>query len=164
MIICRQTINFILHVFLEVLQRYRELVILGTLVCLNMHTQSDTINLQKTFVFICRQKINFIPHTFLERFQRHANLLFWVFSDCLATHTQNDTINLQNSFVFICRQKINFIPHVFLEILQRYGNYFRYFGHAWLGPPSQEHLDSINLYKTSMFMHTKGKFCPSLLS
>ena len=30
------------------------------------HTQSDTTNLYKTFVFICRQKINFVPHAFLE--------------------------------------------------------------------------------------------------
>ena len=29
--------------------------------CLSTRTQSDPINLQKTFVFICRQKINFSP-------------------------------------------------------------------------------------------------------
>ena len=35
-------------------------------VCPALSTQSDTINLQKTFVFICGQKFKFIPHVFLE--------------------------------------------------------------------------------------------------
>ena len=33
------------------------------------HTQSDTINLSKTFMFICRQKVNFIP-TFCWRYYK----------------------------------------------------------------------------------------------
>ena len=37
--------------------------------CLATHTQSDTINLWKTFVFISRQKINVIIHAFLEILQ-----------------------------------------------------------------------------------------------
>ena len=39
-LICRKKINFILHIFLEILQRYCSFVILGTL-----HTQKDNINL-----------------------------------------------------------------------------------------------------------------------
>ena len=37
--------------------------------CLALHTQSDTNNLWKNFVFICRQKFNFISHVFLKIFK-----------------------------------------------------------------------------------------------
>ena len=60
--------------------------------CLAMHTQSDTVNLRKIFVFICRLKINFIAHAFLEILQRYANL-FKILWACLAKHNQNDSIN-----------------------------------------------------------------------
>ena len=63
--IFRQKIKFILELFFEILQRYCKLTAFGTL---GMHdfgqTQSDTINLQKTFAFICRQKINPRPMLF----------------------------------------------------------------------------------------------------
>ena len=58
------------------------------------HTQSDTINLKRTFVFISRQKVNFILHVFLEILQRYANFSFGVLWACLAMHTLNDSINL----------------------------------------------------------------------
>ena len=83
---------------------------------LSMHTQSDTIILQKTFVFICRQKINFIPHASMRILQRYANL-FWVLWACLVTLTQIDGITLQKTSMFVCMQKINFIIHFFLMIL-----------------------------------------------
>ena len=41
--------------------------------CLATQTQSDTINLQKTFVFICRQKINITP------------MLFWRYCEDIQT-------------------------------------------------------------------------------
>ena len=85
MFISRQKIKFILHIFLEILQRYLKLIILGTLGMYDyaLCRQSDTSNLQKTFVFICRQKINFIAYGFLEILQRYANFLFWVLWACL---------------------------------------------------------------------------------
>ena len=70
MFICRQKIKFILHIFLEILQGYCILVVLGTLGMpgytnpkwyYQIVDQSDTINLQKIFVFFCGQKINFTP-------------------------------------------------------------------------------------------------------
>ena len=85
--------------------------------CLDTHTLSDTINLQKTFVFIWRQKINFISHAFLEILQRYVNLLFWVLWACVVTQTQIDSINLQKISMFVYMPKINFIIHFFLEIL-----------------------------------------------
>ena len=77
--------------------------------CLAMHSQSDTINLYKTFVFICTQKISFIQHAFLRTLQRYANFLLLIFWVCLITHTQNDSIKLV--------EDITFIIHFFLEIL-----------------------------------------------
>ena len=74
MFICRQKINYTLHVFLEILQRYCKLVVWVLWACLDTHALSDTINLQKSFVFICRQKIKFILHAFLDILQRYANL------------------------------------------------------------------------------------------
>ena len=65
-----------------------------TMACLATHSQSDTVNLKKTFVSIYKQKINFIPHVFLEILQMHENFLFWVLWACLAMHTQNNSINL----------------------------------------------------------------------
>ena len=55
---CRQKINFILHIFLELFFYCKDIVNLFWVLwtCLAMHTQSDTINLLKTFVFICRCK------------------------------------------------------------------------------------------------------------
>ena len=85
-------------------------------VCLATQTQSDTIILQKTFVFICRQKTSFIPHAFMEILQRYANL-FWVLWARLVTLIQGDSITLQKTSMFICTQKINFIIYFFLTIL-----------------------------------------------
>ena len=104
------------------LRYYKDIVNLLLLVlwaCLATQTQSETINLYKTFVFICRQKINFNPppYAFLEILQRYANFLFWVLWACLVAHTQNDSINLYKTSMFICMPKINFVIHFLLEIL-----------------------------------------------
>ena len=53
-----KNINFILHIFLEILQNYCRLVILGTL---GMPGYA-----QETSVFICMLKINFNIHYFLQ--------------------------------------------------------------------------------------------------
>ena len=86
-------------------------------VCLAMHTQSDNIRLQKTFVFICGQKTKFISHVFLEIHKIYTNFLICVLWACLTTHTQNDNMNLQKTSMFIRMPKIHFIIHFFLEIL-----------------------------------------------
>ena len=51
-----------------------KLPILGTL---DMHTQNDSINLKKTFMFISMPKVNFIIHFFLEvlHFKESSNLI-----------------------------------------------------------------------------------------
>ena len=89
--IYRVKIGFILHVFLEILQEYYELI-LRTLRMVGYITQSDIINLYKILLFICRQKINFIPYL-LGGYSNNANL-FWVLLVCLTNHTQNDKINM----------------------------------------------------------------------
>ena len=75
-----QKINFILHVFLEILQRhcklshafleifqrYGNFLFWVIWTCLVTQTQDDTINLLKTSVFTCMPKIYFIIHFFLE--------------------------------------------------------------------------------------------------
>ena len=120
--ICRQKINHqpTCSPFTLFLIYYKDIVNLLFWVlwaCLGTQTQSDTINLQKNFVFFCRQKINFTPpHLFLEILQRYANL-FCVFWACLVAQTQNDSINVYKTSMFICMTKINFIVHFFLEIL-----------------------------------------------
>ena len=55
---CRQKINYILHIFLELFFYCKDIVNLFWVLwtCLAMHTQSDTINLLETFAFICRRK------------------------------------------------------------------------------------------------------------
>ena len=62
----KQKISFILHIFLELLFYCKDIVNLFWVVwtCLVMHTQSDTINLLKTFVFICRSKNQLHPPCF----------------------------------------------------------------------------------------------------
>ena len=46
-------------------QGYCKLAVFGIWACQATHTQRDTIDLRKTFVFIGRQKINFTRHVFL---------------------------------------------------------------------------------------------------
>ena len=77
--ICRQKIKFILHVFLEILQRYCKLIVLGTLGMPGYANQSDNINLQKTFAFICRKKINFTAMLFWRYCKDNADFLLWYF-------------------------------------------------------------------------------------
>ena len=114
--ISRQKINFILHVFLEILQRYCKLVVFGTL-GLSGYTHSKWYcHLVENFCVYLQAKINFIPHAFMEILHRYANL-FWVFWTCLVTLTQNGSITSQKTSMFICMQKINFIIQLFLTIL-----------------------------------------------
>ena len=83
--IFRQKINFILNVFLEILQSCWFGYFGHAWLCT---PKSNTINLQKTFLLIYRQKINFIFHIFMEILQRNLNFLFRVPWVCLAMHTK----------------------------------------------------------------------------
>ena len=79
--------------------------------CLALHIQSDTINLQKTFVLIYKQKSNFVAHIFLNNF-----------------------ISLT---VFICMPKISFIISFILEILHLKES-SKLIGRQHLWPTTQE--------------------------
>ena len=104
--ICMQKINYILHIFLEILQRYYKPVILGTF---RMHGSAHKkwyCQIVENFcVYLQAKKIDFINHDFLEIIQRYANL-FWVLWTCLATKNQHYSINLQKTSMFICILKI----------------------------------------------------------
>ena len=70
MFICGQKINFILHVFLKILQRYCKLVILGTLGIPGTHTQIVTNQFVEKFRLFGGKKSTSSPHVFLEILQR----------------------------------------------------------------------------------------------
>ena len=76
--ICMQIINFILHVFLEILERHTSILFWVIWTCLVMHTQNVSSNLQKLSMFICIPKINFVIHFFLEIlcFKESCNLYY----------------------------------------------------------------------------------------
>ena len=110
--ISRQKINFILHVFHEILQR----VIFGTLGLSGYAHPKWYYHLVENFCVYLQAKINFIPHAFMEILHSYVNL-FWVLWACLVTLTQNYSITSQKTSMFICMQKINFMIQLFLAIL-----------------------------------------------
>ena len=116
--ICRQKINFILHVFhLRYCKDIAKPLFWVLSACLAQQTQiKEILSTCQKLLFICRQKKS-NPHVFLDILQRYANFLFWVLWACLAMHTQNDSINLQKISVLICITKIQFIIHFFLQAL-----------------------------------------------
>ena len=116
MFICKQKITFVLLVFLEILQIYCKLFILGTLVKPG-YTHPKYYHLVENFRIYLQAKEPLQPHVFLEILHRYANFLFWVLWACLDTHTQNGSINLQKILKFLCIPEINLIIHFFLEIL-----------------------------------------------
>ena len=72
--ICKQTINFTVHFFLEILKRYCKFVVLGTLsIPDHNHQKWQYLFLDKCFIFM--QKIKFIFHVFLKIFQGHCKLV-----------------------------------------------------------------------------------------
>ena len=73
----RQKINFVSHVFLEILQRYANFLFWVLWVCMAKQTQNHSINLQKTSMSTCTPEINFIIHFFLGilHFKESCNLI-----------------------------------------------------------------------------------------
>ena len=74
MFICRQKINFIFHVFLEISQRYYKLVILGTLGITGPAHKVILTTCRKLLSLYAGKKINFTSHVFLKILRRYANL------------------------------------------------------------------------------------------
>ena len=137
----RQKINFILYVFLEILQRCCKLVVLGTLGIPGYVHPNWYYQLVETFVFISAGKKNQIhPPCFSGDIAKICKLFFFlVLWACLITHTQNDSINLYKTSVFSGMSKIHFIVHFFLEILH-FKEFCNLIGWKHFG----EHLESQN--------------------
>ena len=114
MFICKQKINFILSVFLEILQRYCKLVILDTLNKPGYTQPKLYCPLVQIFCIYLQTKEQLHPTSFSGDIQ---TLLFWVLWVFLAMHNRNHKINLYKILMFLCIPKINFIIHFFLEIL-----------------------------------------------
>ena len=116
--IFRQKIKFIFDIFLEILQRYCEIIFLGTLVMPDYTNPEWYYQFVENFCSFAGKKKQLhplLPSPFLEILQRYANLC-WVLWSWLVAHTQNDIISLQKTSMFICMPKINFSIHFFLEI------------------------------------------------
>ena len=111
--------NFILYIFLKILQKYCKLIILGAL---GMPGFAHLRKIVSTFVRTFRELL-YLKQTFSPMFSwryckdMYINFLLWVLWVCMATQTQNDSINLPKTLVSICMPKINFIIHFFFGIL-----------------------------------------------
>ena len=93
MFISMRKINFITHLFPEILQRYC-IVILNILgMPLIMPIKYDCINLSKTLTLICSKKSTSSFIFFLKYCKDFANLLFWVLWAWLALPTKTDSVN-----------------------------------------------------------------------
>ena len=103
--------------------------------CLALHIQSDTINLQKTFVLIYRQKSNFVAHIFLDIAKICKLLVLDTWAN-LVMHTKKDN-NFISLTVFICMPKISFIISFILEILHLKES-SKLIGRQHLWPTTQE--------------------------
>ena len=115
--IFRQKIKFTLWHF--PLRYYKDIVNLLFWVlweCLAKHTQSDTINLQKTFVFFCRQKINFTRIFFWRYCKDIQNSYFGYFGHAWL-HTPKMIASACRRLLCLSACQKTFIIHFFLEIL-----------------------------------------------
>ena len=122
MLIFWQKHNFIIHILLEILHRYCQLVILGTLSMPGYRHSKWYYQLEENFcIYLHTKKSTSSPTFFWKYCKDNANFLFWVLWACLAVDTkidsisQNDTINLRKTLMFTYMPKINFIIHFFLR-------------------------------------------------
>ena len=111
-------INFILHDFLEILQRYCKLVILGTLDMPGYAHLKKIVSNYRELLCLTSKKSTQSP-MFSWRYCKvlYINFLIWVLWVCMAMQTQNDSTNLQKTLMSICMPKTNFIIHFFFGIL-----------------------------------------------
>ena len=77
MIICGQKINFILHILLEILERYCKFVIFVTLGMPGFAHPKQYYQLAENICIYLQAKKQF-HHVFLEILKRYANFLFWI--------------------------------------------------------------------------------------
>ena len=83
-------VKFISYFILEILQRFRKIVILNIWARIAILTNLNSINLQKDQL-ICMQKMNFMPPVFLEILQNYCKeRLFWVLWACVIMVIKND--------------------------------------------------------------------------
>ena len=115
--IFRQNINFILDIFLEILQRYCEIIVLGTLVMPDYTNIKWYYQFVENFCLFAGKKTTSAPPplSFSGDIAKICANLCWVLWSCLVAHTQND-ISLQKTSMFTCMPKKTFSIHFFLEI------------------------------------------------
>ena len=137
MFICWQKINFILRVFMEMLEDIAMLLFQVLWACLATHTQSDTINLGQIFLFICRQKSNFIVHVFLEILKRCCKLVILGTLGMLGYAHPKWYYQLGANVSVYLQGKKEFNRPCFSGDIEKIFQacYFRYSGHAWLRTP-----------------------------
>ena len=119
MFVCGQKIKFILHVFLDILQRYCKLIVSGTLGMPGNRNPKRYCQLEENFrVYLQAKNPKNLP-CFSGDIAKINKLVILgtLGTTCLVAHTQNDSINLYKTSMFICKPKIDFIIHFFLEIL-----------------------------------------------
>ena len=147
MFICRQNINSSFMFFCRCCKDIANLLFWVLWACLATHTQSDTINLQKTqstqnkkFVYLCHIFVNMRgiklifclqlntkvylqaknqlhPPCVSDDIGKICELIFGTLGMSGYAHPKYDCINLQETSMFICMPKMNLIIDFLLEIL-----------------------------------------------
>ena len=104
--------------------------------CLVAHTQNDSINLYKTFMFICMQKTNFIIRFFPDilHFKESCNLIGWQHQPLEFCQIWDWWWNINNNISFhftLFPRKIN--DKFFLKIQKEpiLGPFWPYFTQIW---------------------------------
>ena len=115
-LICRQKTKFIHHIFLEILQRYCKLIVLGPLDMPGYTRPKRYYQLVENLRVYLQAKKQFHPSCFTGDIAKIYKLILVLWA-CLVAHTQNDSINLCKTLMFISMLKTNLIIHFFLEIL-----------------------------------------------
>ena len=161
MLICMQTINFITHFFLKILQRNSKFVILG-----NLSMPNHTLNtLKKTF--INRQKINSILHVLLEILQRCCKLIALDSLGMSGFVHPKWYYSIVEIFCAYLQAKNQLHSHDFLEILQRYPNLFWELW-AFLVTQTPQNWSSIvstcRSINFDVYLHAKNKLHYSVVS
>ena len=149
MLTCMQKINFFIHYFLKILQRNSNGFILGNL---GMHGHTHLkwqYHFEETFHNHQQAQINFIFYVFLEILQRYCKLVVLGTLDMPGYAHPKWYYQFVEKFCLSAGKNIKFMTHAFLEILQRYANLFWV---LWACLVIHNQIDSINLWKTSMFI------------
>ena len=118
--ISRQKINFILHVFLEILQRYCKLVVFGALGLSRYLHPKWYYHLVENFCVYLQAKTQLHPPCFNGDIAKICKLILGTLGMPGYTHQKwwyHLAEDFDDIYLFICMQKINFIIHFFLMIL-----------------------------------------------